>query len=90
MSNSTETRKKLSLAMTGKKMSKEFSSICSDNQSEEWIVIDPSGNFFKIKKLNNFCKNNNLIYSTATQSYRKNEITTTGKNAGWKFIKMNC
>lgn len=87
--NSSETRKKLSLAKSGTKMPKEFSIICSNSRSEYWVIIDPRGIFFKTKHLKEFCKNNNLTYSSATQSYRKNEISINGKNSGWRFIKLN-
>lgn len=57
---SQESKDRMSKSKLGTKLSKERVQKIIDDNSKNFIVIDPMGNTFKIKNLSKFCRENNL------------------------------
>jgi hypothetical protein len=77
---SDETIEKRSKSLKGRKHSKETIKRIVSKRQKEYIIIDPEGNEFHIKGLNEFCRNNNLnpsSLSAVAQGRRKH-------HKGWK------
>lgn len=48
----------------GKTLSEEHKNKISESKAKEWNIIDPNGSQTNIKDLSQYCRNNNLDYST--------------------------
>lgn len=55
-----------------------------DRLSSWFIVIDPDNNEFKTNRLQDFCLQNNLPYTTIWKSSKDNSVIKKGKAKGWK------
>ena len=89
---SEEHKRKLSLSTKGQKHSQESidrmkealtgsKSVCS----KQYKVIDPNGNEYIIKGLNNFCRKNNLSQSVMCNVAKGNRK----QHKGWKCIDVS-
>ena len=70
---------KLRLSRIGFKQPESQKKAVAEKLSKEWLITDLQGNQFKIKNLQQFCKDNNLDQGNLSR----------GTHKGWKCIKLD-